>query len=561
MFFSRRVFISKIVRLFPAAGVKPPALGALGALVAVAVGGAVGCHGDRSYSAGPAALIEDGSHGNGNAFFFWLPPLVNQQAPAEQVFSRQLDPTVSISNLCSGAVIRTLSGADVQIADAAYHANWHTPDDYLDPTCTYRIAVQTGSRQLGVVDVDVVDDGRELKNVDTGEYIALLDDSTLPIQFFIGVGSQCERTDSDCGEGTAQPDQTTTIVTTHGQAGVVIPAGALDQPATIIIESADDRPCIAELPEPVFSGSIGPIGNSCYDIHTEPPLAQVNALGRFNTNVTVGICAETGSLDHVTQDLLQIFQLHVGATPAIRALRNVGAPFLSCEPAYPQLLGYLAARLGALFVPRPLHATTTMTLHIGAGGETDMYSRFTWALPSQQDMNFDQAPDLSAILPGAAVNSVYSPVGVTFSRTRPLSLLCTGSSVYANDYGLLGTGLLGFGSGQNNISVCPLGIASDFSEFGYGAITATFAVPAAESCISATPTGYHGILPPPGGVAFIEALDANGNVLSRTESTTERAQQRLCVRGDGIAAVRFAGKDAAYAIFDDLRWTRVLPAN
>ncbi len=561
MFFSRRVFISKIVRLFPAAGVKPPALGALGALVAVAVGGAVGCHGDRSYSAGPAALIEDGSHGNGNAFFFWLPPLVNQQAPAEQVFSRQLDPTVSISNLCSGAVIRTLSGADVQIADAAYHANWHTPDDYLDPTCTYRIAVQTGSRQLGVVDVDVVDDGRELKNVDTGEYIALLDDSTLPIQFFIGVGSQCERTDSDCGEGTAQPDQTTTIVTTHGQAGVVIPAGALDQPATIIIESADDRPCIAELPEPVFSGSIGPIGNSCYDIHTEPPLAQVNALGRFNTNVTVGICAETGSLDHVTQDLLQIFQLHVGATPAIRALRNVGAPFLSCEPAYPQLLGYLAARLGALFVPRPLHATTTMTLHIGAGGETDMYSRFTWALPSQQDMNFDQAPDLSAILPGAAVNSVYSPVGVTFSRTRPLSLLCTGSSVYANDYGLLGTGLLGFGSGQNNISVCPLGIASDFSEFGYGAITATFAVPAAESCISATPTGYHGILPPPGGVAFIEALDANGNVLSRTESTTERAQQRLCVRGVGIAAVRFAGKDAAYAIFDDLRWTRVLPAN
>ncbi len=561
MFFSRRVFISKIVRLFPAAGVKPPALGALGALVAVAVGGAVGCHGDRSYSAGPAALIEDGSHGNGNAFFFWLPPLVNQQAPAEQVFSRQLDPTVSISNLCSGAVIRTLSGADVQIADAAYHANWHTPDDYLDPTCTYRIAVQTGSRQLGVVDVDVVDDGRELKNVDTGEYIALLDDSTLPIQFFIGVGSQCERTDSDCGEGTAQPDQTTTIVTTHGQAGVVIPAGALDQPATIIIESADDRPCIAELPEPVFSGSIGPIGNSCYDIHTEPPLAQVNALGRFNTNVTVGICAETGSLDHVTQDLLQIFQLHVGATPAIRALRNVGAPFLSCEPAYPQLLGYLAARLGSLFVPRPLHATTTMTLHIGAGGETDMYSRFTWALPSQQDMNFDQAPDLSAILPGAAVNSAYSPVGVTLSRTRPLSLLCTGSSVYANDYGLLGTGLLGFGSGQNNISVCPLGIASDFSEFGYGAITATFAVPAAESCISATPTGYHGILPPPGGVAFIEALDANGNVLSRTESTTERAQQRLCVRGDGIAAVRFAGKDAAYAIFDDLRWTRVLPAN
>ena len=536
---------------------------ALGAFVALAVGGALGCHGDRSYSAGPAALVEDGGRGNGNAFFFWLPPLLNQQAPAEQVFSQQLRPTITISNLCSGEVIRTFSGADVQIADGAYHANWHTPDDNLDPSCTYRIAVQTGSRQLGLADVDAVDVGSELKNVDTGEYVALLDDRTLPIKFFIGVGSQCERVDSDCGEGTAQPDQTTTIVTTHGQAGVVIPAGALDQPATIIIESADDRPCIPGLLEPVFSGSIGPIGNSCYDIHTEPPLAEVNALGRFNTNVTVGICAETGSLDHVTRDLLQVFQLHIGATPPIRALRNVDAPFLPCDPTYPQILGFgrsrlgqLAARLGALFVPRPLHATTTMTLHIGAGGETDMYSRFTWALPSQLDMNFDQAPDLSAILPGAVVNSLYSPAGVTFSRTQPLSLLCTGDWVYANDYGLLG-----FGSGQNNISVCPLGIASDFSEYGYGDITATFAVPAVESCISATPTGYHGLFPPPGGVAFIEALDANGNVLSRTESTTERVQQRLCVSGDGIAAVRFAGKGGAYAIFDDLRWTRVLPAN
>ena len=204
----------------------------------------------------------------------------------------------------------------------------------------------------------------------------------------------------------------------------------------------------------------------------------------------------------MTRDLLQVFQLHIGATPPIRALRNVDAPFLPCDPTYPQILGFgrsrlgqLAARLGALFVPRPLHATTTMTLHIGAGGETDMYSRFTWALPSQLDMNFDQAPDLSAILPGAVVNALYSPAGVTFSRTQPLSLLCTGDWVYANDYGLLG-----FGSGQNNISVCPLGIASDFSEYGYGDITATF-------------------------------------------------------------AVRFAGKGGAYAIFDDLRWTRVLPAN
>jgi len=212
------------------------------------------------------------------------------------------------------------------------------------------------------------------------------------------------------------------------------------------------------------------------------------------------------------------------------------------------------ASLGSLVLPRPLFARTTVALDVGAGGQTDMFSRFTWALPSLLDLNFDQAPDLSSLLPGTAVNSVYSRLGVTFSRSSPLSL-CPGTWVYTNDYGLLGSGVFGFHSGQNNISVCPLGVASDFSQYGFGVIKATFVIPAAQACISATPTGYHGLFPPPGGVAFIEALDANGNVLSRTESTTQRVQQLLCVAGTGIAAVRFAGKGSAYAIFDNLSWT------
>src|SRR5882762_9466542 len=209
------------------------------------------------------------------------------------------------------------------------------------------------------------------------------------------------------------------------------------------------------------------------------------------------------------------------------------------------------SRLGSLFMPQPLFAKTTAAFDVGAGGSTDLFSRFTWALPSELDLSFDQAPDLTAILPGAAVNSVYSRLGVTFSRSNPLSL-CPGTAVYANDYGLLG-----LHSGQNNISVCPLGIASDFSQYGFGTIKASFAVPAVLACINATPTGFHNIFP--GGVAFIEALDANGNVLGRTESTTSRTSQRLCVSASGIAAVRFAGKGYAFAMFDNLSWTRVLP--
>jgi hypothetical protein len=523
---------------------------------------AIACHSDHGYSAGPSALIQDGNHEAGNAFFFWLSPLVNQPAPAAQILSRQLSPTVTITNLCNGEVIRTFTAPEVQAGDSDFQVNWHTPDDNLDSTCTYRIATTAGAKMLGLADVDVVDSGNELKNVDTGEFISLLDDRTLPIKFFVGVGSQCERVDSDCGEGTAQPGQSTTIITTHGQAGVFIPAGAVDHPVTVIIESADDRPCIPGLPAPVFPGDIGPIGNSCYDFHTEPPLAEVNSAAKFNTSVTVGICAETGDLDHATRDLLQIFQLHVGADPAIRALNNVPAPFLSCDPAHGvlgaraprrSLLGTLMAKLQSLVLPRPLFASAPMALDVGAGGDADMFSRFTWALPSQLELNFDQTPDLTSIAPGAVVNSAYARLGISFSRTNPLGL-CPGTTVYANDYGLLG-----FNSGQNNISVCPLGIASDFSQYGYGTIKATFAVPAVEACIDATPTGFHSLLP--GGVAFIEALDANGYVLNRTESTTDHTPQQLCVTGNGIAAVRFAGKGWAYAIFDNLRWTRVLPGS
>ncbi|PYP11065.1 MAG: hypothetical protein DMD59_03865 [Gemmatimonadetes bacterium] len=165
------------------------------------------CQNDRPFPPGPNALIQDANHNTGNAFFFWLPPVVNQQAPATQVFSAHLSPVVTITNLCNGALVRTFSGADLSVSDSSYHVNWQTAQDNLNSACTYRVTVTVGTKLMGFADVDVVDSGRELKNVNTTEFIPLLDDRTLPLQFFIGVGSQCVRTGSDCGEGTAHPWQ------------------------------------------------------------------------------------------------------------------------------------------------------------------------------------------------------------------------------------------------------------------------------------------------------------------------------------------------------------------
>lgn len=537
---------------------------------AVVVAAMVGCQSDRVLPA-PSALIQDALHNDGNAFFFWTSPVVNQQPPSAQVFSADLNPVLTITNLCNGSEVRSFSGSQISVSNARYHANWRTSDDNLDATCTYRITVTVGTKPpLGFADVDVVDNGRELKNVNTGEFIPLLDGRTLPINFFIGVGSQCGDADSDCGEGTVRPDRNTVIVTTNGQAGLFVPAGAVPSDVIITIESSDDRPCFDGLPPLAFPGAIGQVGNSCYDYRTDPPLSRITEDGKFFKPVTVGICAEVGDLDHATRDLLQIFQFDdEGEGFTVRALDNVAAPFLRCDPGFNPNFGArrsgvldLAARglrslvrpVAALFGPRPLYAgSNRVLLDIGTGGETDGFSRFTWALPSDVSINFDVAPGLASVAPGTIVNTLYSRWGVTFSRTNPAGL-CAGSSVYANDHG---PGE--FESGQNNVTVCPEGIASDFSELEFGAIQATLTVPAVQACIMATPIGFRGGVP--GAQAYIEAFGAEGESLGRTESSpssTERVPQQLCVSGTGISYVRFAGKDGGLAIFDNFSIARSL---
>jgi hypothetical protein len=536
--------------------------------VAVVVAAIVGCQSDRVLPP-PTALIQDANHNGGNAFFFWTAPVVNQSPPAAQVFSADVGPVIRITNLCNGSEVRSFSGAQINVSNARYHANWRTSEDNLSSACTYRMTVTVGTQPpLGFADVDVVDNGRELKNVNTSQFIPLLDDRTLPITFFIGVGSQCQDEDSDCGEGTARPDRNAIIVSANGQAGVFVPAGAVPSDVIITIESSDDRPCFDGLPPQAFPGAPGQVGNSCYVYRTDPPLSRITEDGKFIKPVTVGICAEVGDLDHATRDLLQIFQFdEEGEGFTVRALNNVAAPFLRCDPGFNPNFGArrsgvldLAARglrslvqpMAALFTPRPLYAgSNRLLLDVGTGGSTDGFSRFTWALPNVASINFDEAPDGASVVPGTIVNTLYSRLGVTFSRTNPAGL-CAGSSVYANDHG---PGE--FESGQNNVTVCPEGIASDFSELEYGAIQATLSIPAVQACITATPIGFRGAVP--GAQAYIEAFSADGESLDRTESSpssTDRVPQRLCVEGTGISYVRFAGMGAGFAIFDDFSIAR-----
>jgi alpha-tubulin suppressor-like RCC1 family protein len=147
----------------------------------------------------PSVQIVDGAHNSGNTHFYFLPPMVSSP-----FYTGNFDPTASPEvQICEwtgtacGAMIATFSmttgtGSEIvrmEPGEEQYIVNWHTDRYNLDAAKTYRIRILIGASELGHADVDVVNTGRELKNVNTNEYIALLDDRTLPIKFRVEEGA------------------------------------------------------------------------------------------------------------------------------------------------------------------------------------------------------------------------------------------------------------------------------------------------------------------------------------------------------------------------------------
>lgn len=153
--------------------------------------------------AGPRATIQDGNNNAGNEHFYWLRPMVTPPASFTGTFDPTQAPEIRICALfadlsgCDGADIagfgtNTGSGSEIVRVEPGgehYIVNWHTNQYNLDPAKHYRIRAYVGDNLLGVADVDVIESGKELRNVNTGEYIALLDNGTLPIRFRIEEGA------------------------------------------------------------------------------------------------------------------------------------------------------------------------------------------------------------------------------------------------------------------------------------------------------------------------------------------------------------------------------------
>ncbi len=151
----------------------------------------------------PAREILDASRSNLVQGFYWLAPLVPQPT-FSGTFDPNVSPTVQVCELagpppstCTATIVAQFTKTagtggqlvTVNTGGQYYQANWHTDLSNLDPAKYYRITVFVNGTEFGHADVDPVNSGKELKNVDTNELIPLVDGRTLPIKFRIETGA------------------------------------------------------------------------------------------------------------------------------------------------------------------------------------------------------------------------------------------------------------------------------------------------------------------------------------------------------------------------------------
>src|SRR5712664_569295 len=214
----------------------------------------------------------------GHDHFFFLPPIVPQRT-FSGTFNPALKPVVVICQLdvgpaplntpigCAAAPPVVVLAVEADVAGQQYKVNWDTKQSGINPDLFYRIQVFGGAGQrdpVGFADVDPVNNGSGLKNVNTNEYIGLVDGRTLPIKFRIELGAFTSSGNcADCAEQAVGPAGGT-VITNTSLAGVFFPPGALPQDVTVIIE----------VTPPVAGQSCIPVNidqfPGCYTFSTSP---------------------------------------------------------------------------------------------------------------------------------------------------------------------------------------------------------------------------------------------------------------------------------------------------
>jgi surface protein len=204
------------------------------------------------------SMISDGATSGIEGFFF-LPPMAKSSS-FHGTFDPALSPVVEICETpaCTSfhARFSMTDGTGSETVrlneDAEYYTvNWHTDRTGATAGETYRVRVRIGNALLGYADAQIASSGKEARNLDTNEAIALVDGRTLPIKFRI----ETDMTFMAFAMGPAGGE----ITALDGTVTLDFPEGAIDVETVITAEPiADPVQDSAILPGLVFQ--FGPSG-------------------------------------------------------------------------------------------------------------------------------------------------------------------------------------------------------------------------------------------------------------------------------------------------------------
>jgi hypothetical protein len=253
--------------------------------------------------AGPAQTISDAAHAGAVPGFYFLPPMVPNPSYSG-TFDGGLQPRVEICELAGpvcGPVIAqytTTSGTGgtlVQVGSSSYQVNWHTNQFNLDPAKTYRISVYVDAFRLGFADVDVVNSGKELKNVDTQQYIALQDGRTLPIKFRIetGIAGQVVVTPDSASIPVGGTQQfTATVLDLHGNPLAVPVTWSSSNPGVATVDGSGLATGVSVGQTTITATAQGASGSATLTVFNPntPPVANPDTFQAIG-NVTVPVAA------------------------------------------------------------------------------------------------------------------------------------------------------------------------------------------------------------------------------------------------------------------------------
>jgi hypothetical protein len=275
------------------------------ALVALAAGCGADAGSLVGPEGGPLPTVSDAAHAGAVPGFYFLPPMV---APPSfgGTFDAALSPRVEICEVVAASCSTVMAtyttttgpGSETVRLDAAqqsYAVNWHTNNFNLDPTKHYRISVFVGTLRLGYADVDVVGTGKELKNVDTNQYIPLVDGRTLPVKFRIetGIVAAVAVAPASATINAGQTQQfTATLTDLHGNTATAPVAWTTSSAAVATIVGTGLATGVAPGTVTVTATSGGASGTATLVVvnPNTPPVANADAFDAIG-NVTVPVAA------------------------------------------------------------------------------------------------------------------------------------------------------------------------------------------------------------------------------------------------------------------------------